>query len=217
MSCTQCKGIEKTFNRKTALKELENYHIKGPRKSSKMLLDHLKREDINGLTLLDIGGGVGVIQHELLKSGVSSAINVDASPSYLSVSKEEAKKQGYANRISYHQGNFIDLAPAIPPVNIVTLERVICCYPDLLALVASSSEKARNFYCLVYPRENILTKLGFAVVNFIQKVRRDNFRIFLHSRRDIHKVLYDNNFTTEYYRKTGFWQVEIFKKEASAA
>ena len=83
MDCCQCDGIEKTFDKKTAAKDLSSYRRKGPDRSTVMLINALKQQGIQDLTLLDVGGGVGAIHHELLRSGVTTAIGVDASSAYI--------------------------------------------------------------------------------------------------------------------------------------
>ncbi|MBI2171194.1 MAG: hypothetical protein HYU30_04125 [Chloroflexi bacterium] len=83
MNCCQCQGIEDFFSSRLAARELKHYRKKGPWKTTTMLIEALKREGLSGATLLDIGGGVGAIQHELLKASAGSATNVDASTAYL--------------------------------------------------------------------------------------------------------------------------------------
>lgn len=126
MNCCQCQGIEELFSQKYVSKELARYRSKGPDKTTIMLTEALKVEGVNGLKLLDIGGGVGAIQHELISAGVDQATDVEASSAYLDAAFEEAQRQGHADQISYHYGNFIDLADNIQPADIVTLDRVIC-------------------------------------------------------------------------------------------
>ena len=109
--------------------------------------------DYRGATLLDIGGGVGVAQLDLLSAGLRSATDVDASSAYLDVAREEAQRRGYSERVSYRHGDLVALAPEIEPADIVTLDRVICCYHDMPALVRASAAKARRLYGLVYPHD----------------------------------------------------------------
>src|SRR4051812_26898715 len=109
--CNQCQGIEDVFNQKTAQDDLKSYHKNGPSKQTSLLLKILRAAGIEGLTLLDIGGGIGAIQHELMKNGLGAATDVDASSAYLSTAKAEAARQGYADKAQYLHGNFIDLAP----------------------------------------------------------------------------------------------------------
>src|SRR6266480_1931756 len=126
MPCCHCQGVEAIFDARVAARELRQYRRRGPRKTTRLLLDALRAAGVRGRTLLDVGGGVGVIQHELVR--------------------EEAARQGHAERLRLHRGDFVDLAPELPPADIVTLDRVICCYPDLPALVGLSAAHARRVY-----------------------------------------------------------------------
>ncbi len=44
--------------------------------------------------------------------------------------------------MSHHLGDFVEVAGSIQPADIVTLDRVICCYPDVERLVGLSSQRA---------------------------------------------------------------------------
>ena len=212
MKCCQCQGIENLFNAKLAAKKLTSYRKRGPRKETRMLIEALGAEGIKGMTLLDIGGGVGAIQHELLSAGVSSATNVEASLAYMEAAKEEAQRRGHGDRVSYHDGDFVDLAPAIEPADIVTLDAVICCYHDMEALVGLSSQRARKLYGFVYPRDTWWMKVVFAVGNFYCWARRRSFRVFLHPTQAIDAVLRRNGFQQRFYRKTKFLQVVVYAR-----
>jgi hypothetical protein len=67
------------YNQKHAASQLRKYREKGPIASTQTLIDALKTEGVQDATLLDIGGGIGVIQHELLAAGAAHATSVDAS------------------------------------------------------------------------------------------------------------------------------------------
>ena len=216
MNCCQCQGIETLFNEKFAAKELERYRKKGPSTTTRMLIDALKAEGIEGMTLLDIGGGVGAIQHALLEAGASSAINVEASTGYLRVAEEEATRRGLAHRVTYHHGDFVDLAPMIPPADIVTLDRVICCYHDMEALVDLSSARARRLYGLVYPRDTWwmrwLVKLVGPLVLLYLRIRRNPYRFFLHPTAEVDAIVRRNGLVPCFYRTHRVWQVWVYKR-----
>ena len=212
MDCRQCQGIETFFSKNLAAKELKGYRKKGPAKTTRLLIEALKAEGIEGMTLLDIGGGVGAIQHELLKDGAESAISVEASSAYVEAAKEEAERQGHANRLTQHHGNFVDIVPDIPPADIVTLDRVICCYHDMQALVGLSSAKASRFYGVVYPRDIWWVRIGFAVMNIGVKVLRNPFRGFVHPTKEVDEVVSGNGLKQRFYRKTLIWQVVLYAR-----
>ena len=41
--------------------------------------------------------------------------------------------------------------------DILTLDRVICCYPDMQKLVGLSAKRARKLYGLIYPIEKVIS------------------------------------------------------------
>jgi magnesium-protoporphyrin O-methyltransferase len=51
----------------------------GPRHTTQKLIDVLVAEGVNGLVVLDIGGGVGTVHLALLEAGARHAVDVDAS------------------------------------------------------------------------------------------------------------------------------------------
>src|SRR5207248_22753 len=102
MDCCQCKGIETLFDQKEAKKRLKAYRKDGAAKTTRMLIEALQAEGIKGMTLLDIGGGVGAIQHDLLRAGIERATDVDASAAYVKAAQNEAERQGHADRVSYY-------------------------------------------------------------------------------------------------------------------
>lgn len=212
MKCCQCQGIEATFSGGRVAKELKNYRKKGPPKTTRFLLQALKQMGVKNTSLLDIGGGIGAIQHDLLKAGSNKATHIDASSAYLKLSKEEATAQGHHNKVTYQHGNFVDLAPNIPAADIVTLDRVICCYHDMPALVKLSSARAKKLYGVIYPKDTWWIKLGITLINFLLWATRDPFRIFAHPTQAVEDIIKANGLTRYFYKKTIFWQVAVYKR-----
>lgn len=212
MDCCQCKGIETLFDQKEAETKLKAYRKDGPAKTTRMLIEALEAQGIQGTTLLDIGGGVGAIQHELLRAGVDSATGVDASTAYLKAAREEADQQGHSSRITYHHGNFVDMAPQIEPADIVTLDRVICCYHDMPALVGLSVSKAVRLYGLVYPRDTWWMRVGVLLANLYFRVVRNPFRTFVHPTQAIDALVRRNGFEQRFYKTTALWQIVVYAR-----
>ena len=103
-------------------KKVEQYRKDGPQKTTLQLIEALRAENIEGMSLLDIGGGIGDIQHELLGHEVSKALNVEASLAYLEASRREAVRLGHSDRVQHIHGNFVDLAQDSGSADIVTLD-----------------------------------------------------------------------------------------------
>ena len=212
MTSCQCQGIEAQFNRREAATKLADFRKNGPADYTRILTTALKEIGVEGRSLLDIGGGVGAIQFELLKAGASAAVSVDASSAFAEAAQEEARRQGLADRITFRQGDFVELAPDIPPADIVTLDRVICCYPDMPALVGRSADHARQLYALVYPRDAGWVRLGISLENWWQRIMRSSFRVFAHPTAAVEAVLLVRGFRRQFHRLAGFWQITVYSR-----
>jgi magnesium-protoporphyrin O-methyltransferase len=212
MGCCQCQGIEAFFNKKLAVRELGRYLQKGPWKTTRMLIEAIRAAGLEDATLLDIGGGIGAIQHELLSDGASRAVNVDASSAYLEAAKSEAQRRGHTGRVTYHHGDFVDLAQDVPPADVVTLDRVICCYHDVQRLVGLSAAQAKKLYGLVYPRDTWWVKAGFSLINLFMWALRNQFRGFVHPSRKVEAIVRANGLERHFYRTTLVWQVVLYAR-----
>jgi hypothetical protein len=212
MNCCQCQGIEELFSQQYVTKELLRYRAKGPDKTTRMLTEAIKEVGVEGLTLLDIGGGVGAIQHELLAAGVDQVTDVEASTAYLNAARAEIQRRGLADRVSFYQGNFVDLAPEVAPADIVTLDRVICCYPDMEKLVGLSAARARKLYGLVYPRDAWWVKIGLALGNFFYRLRRSYYRTYSHPTEAVEALVNSNGLKRRSYHRTLVWQVVVYTR-----
>ena len=210
MDCCQCRGIEKVFDQKEAMKDLKRYRKKGPSDTTRMLVEAIKEEGVQQGTVLDIGGGVGAIQHELLDAGASGAVSVDASTAYVETAKEEAQRRGHGDRVTYQHGNFVDVAPNVAPSDIVTLDKVICCYNDVESLVDLSSQRAARLYGIVYPRDNWLFRAAARLGNAYFWLRRSQFRVFVHPTELVESLVTGNGLRRRFYRKTLTWQVVVY-------
>ena len=212
MNCCQCQGIEGFFNQREAARRIKAYRRDGPDRSTRVLLDALRAAGVEGATLLDIGGGIGAVQLGLLDAGAASATDVDASSAYIAAAREESVRQGFGDRVNYQHGNFVDLAPDIAPADIVTLDRVICCYHDLRGLVSSSAAKTRRLYGLVYPRDSWLTPLVTSAANLIFRLQRNPFRTFAHHTGDVEVLLHDAGLERRFFGTAGVWQVAVYAR-----
>jgi len=213
MDCCQCQSIETRFNQKYVARKLREYRQNGPAQTTRQLIEALNREGVEGLTLLDIGGGVGDIQHEMLKSGVAHVTNCEASTASLEACRQEAERLGHSERILHLQGNFVELAKDIQPADIVTLDRVICCYHDMPGLVGLSAQKAKKFYGIVYPVDRWWTRAGVLLcLNFYNWLDRNPMRMFVHSQEAVETVIRSNGLERIFHREMGLWQVVVFTR-----
>lgn len=214
--CSHCADAEDLFSRRAARRDLRRYRRKGPHATTRHLLRMLRQEDLRDRRLLDVGGGVGAIQHELLREGLARAVHVDASAAYLQASEAEAARRGHRERVEYHHGDFVELAGDLPQADVVTLDRVVCCYPDMPRLVQASAARARHLYGLTYPREHWGTRGGAALANLFFRVRGSAFRTYVHPPAAVAAEVARQGFVLVARARTLLWHVALYRRIAPA-
>ena len=215
MNCcksSQCIGIEEVFDDRMAESDLKRYERRGPSKMTRRMLDALRSYSLKGGSLLDIGGGVGIIQHELVREDLAAIVNVDASPAYSHYARKEAERRGYAGLAEYHVGNFVDIAPTLSQADIVTLDRVICCYDDMTGLVNASMSRSKRLLGVIYPIDRWIFRVIFSTVNWVQKLLKRNYNMFAHRNADVESLIEKGGFKRKYYHRGFLWQVAVYEK-----
>lgn len=195
---------------------LKRFRRRGPDRTTQLLIEALhealKTGRVTGTTLLDVGAGIGAIHHELLTRDVERTVHVDASPAHLMVAREETERRRHAARVEFLQGDFVDIADRIAPADIVTLDRVICCYHDMPRLVRRSAEHARRFFGAVYPRGTTWMRFALAVINLVMRIKRSPFRVFQHDPVQIDAVLRSTGLQRRHIQRRFGWEVVVYER-----
>jgi SAM-dependent methyltransferase len=213
--CNAESGLDEMFDIRQAKHDLKRYRRNGAEPTARALINLLRQRGVSGATVLDIGGGVGAIHHELLDAGARAAVHADASSAYIGVAREEAERRGHSQRVEFVYGDFVQQAPEIARADVVTLDRVICCYPDMPALVKASADRARKFYGAAFPRDRWFIRLGFRLFNWFNGLRHKAFRVYLHSPKDIHAALKHEGLHLDSTARTFVWQVAVYTRSAT--
>ena len=212
MPCNCCEMEDNTFGEDEAKANLKDYRKRGPAKQTKLILEAVRSLGLQDAALLDVGGGIGAIHHELLKDMASEAMHVDASSAYLKIANEEAQRQGHSERVKFIHADFTDVADELPQADVVTLDRVVCCYPDFRSLLKAAASKSRKAIALTYPRETWWLKMGIAVANFFQKLRKDPFRGFVHPVVEMDALLNGEGLRRVYTRRLFVWEMSLYRR-----
>jgi len=212
MGSCQCIGVKKVFNDRMARRELKRYLKHGPAKSTQILLKLIRTESLKPFTLLDIGGGIGAIQHELYRNGLESSTDVDASPDYLETARREAYRRGNGEHSRFIEGDFTDDSIRPGTFDVVTLDRVICCYDEMEKLVSKSSSLARKIYGVVYPRETWVLKMASVFMRTGMFLLRNPYRMFVHPVTKIDQIVRENGFRKKHHRTTLMWRIDLYER-----
>jgi hypothetical protein len=212
MDCCKTLGVESLFDEKLVGIELRRYRRKGPDRTTRLLIQAIEKEGVSGKTLIDIGGGVGAITHALLASGVRKAVIVDASRPSLDAARQVAQDDATLDRLKLIRGDYVDLASSIGQADIVTLDRVICCYEDMPALVEGSAGSASRLYGVVYPRDTWWIRLAIRLLNMFQAVRHHPYRAYIHRTREVEKRVLAAGLKRRYHSAGLYWQVSLYSR-----
>jgi len=211
VSCEHCCGADRLFNLKSAQKELLSYRKKGPRKSTKKLLLLLSGYDQKGKSLLDIGGGIGAIQWEFVNNGGVKTTDVDSSSGYLSVAT------GYAREIkheaaSFRMADFNDVHEEVDRHDFVSLDKVICCYPDYKKLLGNALDKTGTSMALSMPLGGWISKFMNQFTRVYLVFKKNKFRTYIHSPKKVHAFIESRGFRLAEKSISFPWLVRVYER-----
>jgi 2-polyprenyl-3-methyl-5-hydroxy-6-metoxy-1,4-benzoquinol methylase len=208
-----CGCYDKAFDDRLAARELRAFRRNGPGRASKAVAEALARGGAEGRTVLDIGGGVGAVHQQLLDKGAASVIDVDASRGYLEAARSEAQRKGVADRVRFEHGDFVDIASTIEPADLVALDRVVCCYGDVEALVGRAAEHARRRLAITIPPSWWALRAFIAVANAWYRLTRNAYRAYAHPHERVIAAARSGGLELERpVEKVGMWRLLVFER-----
>ncbi len=165
------------------------------------------------MSLLEVGGGVGDIQIALLENGVvSSAVNVDLSPNWEAAAEKLLAERGLTDKVTRRLGDFVDQAPDLPVADVVILHKVVCCYPDWQALLTAALSRANRYVALTFPRSRPWVRAVLAIENFSQRLRRRQFRAYVHPPEAMIGLLESSGYPLVADRSSPVWRTVLAER-----
>jgi magnesium-protoporphyrin O-methyltransferase len=196
---------------------LDDYRKKGLSATAMAIVDALSFQGIAGSTVLELGCGFGALTLNLVRKGASSGVGFDLSPRMLELAKSLASEEGLSQSVRFELGDAA--AVRLESSDLVILDTVLCCYPDVKSLVANSSEASRRFYAISVPDdERLATRFIRLLLPFQRAIfRRGEFRFYIHSTKQIRELLDAKGFKLISKSKAGWiWSVFLFSAPAHA-
>jgi hypothetical protein len=215
MGCSCCafgNTADEHFNAAKVAKELSQYRRKGPGQTTRRLRDGIGSTGLQAGTLLDIGGGLGILSLELLDAGFSHATVVDASSAYLAAASEEARRRGRATSTEFVRGDVVAIASGLTPASVVALDRVVCCYPSYEPLLKRALALAKTGFAMSYPRDRWFVRAGMWLENAIRRRRGNPFRTFVHPPVEMMRIIAEAGFRLASRDRTPAWSADVFVK-----
>jgi 2-polyprenyl-3-methyl-5-hydroxy-6-metoxy-1,4-benzoquinol methylase len=205
--CCGRTGYQTVFSDKFARRVARSYRKRGLGATERRLVSFLADRGISNASILEIGGGVGEIQIELLAQGAGTATNLEISRNYEEEAAALLKSSGMADRV---QRRFIDIAASpdeVEPADIVVLHRVVCCYPNYQRLMSAAASHAKRLLVFSYPPRNPITRMMVRCENLLQRLRGSDFRAFTHPPAEMIETAQEAGLSLSYRHSGLAWNI----------
>ena len=205
------EGANSFFSRYSAM-YARRFRKHGLERVQKLLLQGVRCEQVREKEILDIGCGVGALHLTLLKEGAARATGVDISEGMIERARKFSIDLGIADRAAYVVGDFVEVAEAIRDSDVTLLDKSVCCYEDIDALVRTSTAKTKKLYALSHPRQNFFMKFAFKSHIALARLFRWKFHPFWHDWKKLRENIQNLGFVLIYSNATPMWQVLVFRR-----
>jgi magnesium-protoporphyrin O-methyltransferase len=195
------------FDEKFARRDLRRFRRKGLDRAGGRLAEMLRRRDVSGSSVLEVGGGIGALQVELLRAGASQTTNVELSPGYEKAAHELLDETALAGSVERLLGDIVQDPQLAAEADAVVLNRVVCCYPDVEALMSAVAERARGAIALSFPPDVWLARLVVTFGNLVFRLRGNAFRAYVHPQTAILAPALARGFRVDETSRAGVWRV----------
>ena len=215
--CVFPPDIDTQFDARYADRRLERYRRKGVEGTTRRLLAAISDAGAGGATVLDIGGGVGALACELIAEGARHATVVEASKASLDAARAEGLRRRAGARLALIHGDFVAMSSNVDSADIVTLDKVVCCFPDMQSLIDRSVAHARRLYGITYPRDVWWNRLLIAAQNALRRLRGSGFRAYVHSAREMERRIVTAGLALRRRRRGLIWVTDLYERRTTAA
>jgi len=206
---------QRQFSDAVARRDLTRYRGRGPDQTTRLLRDAILGAG-HGKTVLDVGAGIGALSFELLAAGVERVTAVEAAPAYVAAARQEAGRRNVSDRLDVVHGDFVSVAGAVAQADVVTMDRVVCCYPSYQPLLEAAVRRSRRLLAFSYPRDRWYVRAAVGLQNMVRALFRNPFRGFVHSARAMDALLAQRGFVGIERRATLKWSADLYGRADAA-
>lgn len=212
MDCCSRHGCDEVFGRRFVRRTLRRYRRKGLDETARAMAGWVTADGVAGASVLEIGGGIGGLQLELLKAGAASGTVVEVVGGYREAAEELARELGVAARSEFRLADLVAEPDAVEPADWVLMHRVVCCTPQGVELAGVAAGLARRGLVFSYPRQRRALRAFARVVNGLQRLRRRDFRFHVHAPSDLHEAAMSRGLTPSHVQTGRVWEVAAFRR-----
>lgn len=177
--CCDPRGCDRMFSAGTARRSARAYRRKGLDGTTRAILDVVVEHGVAGASVLEVGGGVGGLQLELLRRGAARATNLELSAAYEQQAAALVAEAGLTSRVDRRLLDIAAEPDAVEPADVVVLNRVVCCYPDHRRLLTAAADAARRLLVFSYPLPRVPVRMVMGTQNLVHRLLGQEFRVFV--------------------------------------
>ena len=178
--CCEPRGYDQAFDPGRARRSAGRYRSRGLSRAGRRIVELVAERGVEGATVLEIGGGVGDLQVELLQRGAAKATNLELSPAYEEEAARLLAESGLADRVERRLHDIAVDPDAVEPADVVVLNRVVCCYPDYRRLLSAAAGHARQLVVFSHPPRNPVSRTVIGAENLRNRLTGREFRAYVH-------------------------------------
>ena len=171
------------------------------------MVTFLEGQGLEGATVLEIGGGVGEMQVELLRRGAARATNLEVAGSYETQAGRLLAGAGLTDRVERRRLHIVEAPEQVAPADVVVLHRVVCCYDDYERLLSAAGSHARRALVFSHPPRNAVTRAYMTVQNAVLRLMGKDYRGFTHPPSEMIRVLRGQGLRTAYEHRGPVWHL----------
>lgn len=214
--CCSTSAYGEFFDQKLARRDAERYRKRGLKGAGKRLVELIAARGVDGSDVLEVGGGIGVLQLELLQRGAVRATNAELSPAYEGEAAVLLRERSLTQRVDRRIVDIAEDPDAVPPADVVLLHRVVCCYPDYERLLGAAARKAGRLLAFSFPPDLAVAHAAMLVLNLWPRLRGCDFRSYVHPESEMLTVVERNGFRIVSRERSGVWRIALLERELDA-
>ena len=214
--CCDPRGCNDIFRPRFARHLASRYRKRGLDKTAARMAAYVVDRGVDGASVLEIGGGVGALQLELLAKGASRTTNLELVDAYDADASELAESAGTRDRMTRRQVDIAASPDQVEAHDIVVLHRVVCCYPDYERLLTAAADHAKRLLVFSHPPRNGVSRTATRLQNLSFRVTGKAFRTFAHPPAAMVDVAEGRGMRTDFTYRGRVWQVVGLARAATA-
>jgi len=211
-SCCRAGACDTAFGPRFARRSLRRYEKNGLDRIERRMVSAATAAGVAGASVLEIGGGIGKLQAEVLLAGAESGEVVELVGAFEPYAEELARRKGIVDRTRFRVVDLLEAPGEVAEADVVLLNRVVCCSPDGVELTGVAAQLARRTLALSFPRDLAVVRVAVGIQNLAFRLLGRAFRVFVHSPHELVAAATVAGLRLEETGRRGLWEYAVLER-----